>query len=40
MSVVMTILAAPICRYAEATAGQLLTPANYIDSVLTKDEKP
>jgi multicomponent K+:H+ antiporter subunit D len=40
MSVVMTILAAPICRYAEATAGQLLTPANYIDSVLTKEEKP
>jgi multicomponent K+:H+ antiporter subunit D len=40
MSVVMTILAAPICRYAEATAAQLLTPTNYIDSVLPKEEKP
>ncbi len=40
MSVVMTILAAPICRYAEATAGQLLTPGNYIDAVLPKEKKP
>ena len=40
MSVVMTIFAAPICRYAEATASQLLTPGNYIAAVLPKEEKP
>lgn len=39
MSVVMTIFAAPICRYVEATASQLLTPGNYIESVLPKEEK-
>ena len=40
MAVVMTIFAAPICRYAEATAGQLLTPGNYIESVLPREGKP
>jgi len=40
MSVIMTIFAAPICRYIEATADQLLTPGNYIESVLSKEEKP
>ena len=40
MGVVMTIFAAPICRYAEATAVQLLTPGNYIEAVLPKEEKP
>ena len=40
MSVVMTIFAAPICRYAEATASQLLTPSNYFESVLLREEKP
>jgi multicomponent K+:H+ antiporter subunit D len=40
MSVVMTLLAAPICRYAEATAAQLLTPRNYIAAVLHEEKKP
>jgi multicomponent K+:H+ antiporter subunit D len=40
MGVVMTLFAAPICRYVEATAGQLLTPANYIESVLPREDKP
>jgi hypothetical protein len=36
----MTLLAAPICRYAEATAAQLLTPRNYIAAVLHEEKKP
>jgi multicomponent K+:H+ antiporter subunit D len=38
MSVVLTIFAAPICRYAEATAIQLLTPQDYIAAVLQKEK--
>lgn len=40
MSVVLTIFAAPICRYAEATATQLLTPQDYIAAVLQKERTP
>ncbi|WP_459947084.1 monovalent cation/H+ antiporter subunit D [Desulfocastanea catecholica] len=39
MSVVMTLFAAPICRYAEATATQLLTPGNYITAVLREEKQ-
>jgi multicomponent K+:H+ antiporter subunit D len=34
MSVAMTVFAAPITRYAEATAAQLLAPQQYINAVL------
>ncbi len=33
-SLAMTVAAAPICRYTEATARQLLTPRHYIEAVL------
>ena len=39
-SVVLTVFAAPVCRYAEATAAQLLTPRGYIEAVLHQEKKP
>lgn len=39
-SVVMTVYAAPITRYAEATAGQLLSPQHYINAVLAEEKAP
>lgn len=38
MSVIMTVFAAPITRFAEATAIQLLSPQHYIDAVLSPEE--
>jgi hypothetical protein len=38
MMVAMTAGAAPICRYAEDTAAQLLTPHNYIAAVLHEEK--
>lgn len=38
MGVVMTIFAAPVCRYAEDTAHQLLAPQEYIGAVLHKEK--
>jgi multicomponent K+:H+ antiporter subunit D len=40
LSVAMTVGAAPVSRYAEATAVQLLRPAHYIAAVLTAKEAP
>ena len=39
-SVILTVFAAPVCRYAEATAAQLLTPRGYIEAVLHQENKP
>jgi formate hydrogenlyase subunit 3/multisubunit Na+/H+ antiporter MnhD subunit len=39
-SAALTIYAAPVCRYAEATAAQLLTPRGYIEAVLHQEKKP
>ncbi len=40
MSVMMTLFAAPITRYAEATAIQLLSPQQYIGAVLSLEKLP
>ncbi|MDW7774530.1 MAG: monovalent cation/H+ antiporter subunit D [Desulfobulbaceae bacterium] len=40
LSVAMTVFAAPITRYAEATAVQLLQPQNYIAAVLNPEKEP
>lgn len=39
-SAALTIYAAPVCRYAEATAAQLLAPRGYIEAVLHQEKKP
>jgi multicomponent K+:H+ antiporter subunit D len=39
-SAALAIYAAPVCRYAEATAVQLLTPRGYIEAVLHQEKKP
>ena len=40
LSVAMTVGAAPVSRYTEAAAGQLLRPAHYIAAVLAAKERP
>ena len=40
LSVTMTVFAAPITRYAEATAIQLLQPQGYIAAVLNPEKQP
>jgi multicomponent K+:H+ antiporter subunit D len=40
LSVMLTVFAAPVSRYAEATALQLLTPEHYIAAVLARGERP
>jgi len=40
LSVAMTVFAAPITRYAEATAIQLLQPQDYIAAVLDRGKQP